>query len=178
MKHKKTDKDATKQSTISEAKNVKVLKVIQEKDSRVSKQKEAYIQNLKNGVTRLQATEAIGVCTTTVWNWRQADKEFSDNEKEALESRIQVVEDALYQSATGKEGKAKIIAQIFWLKNRGKNWKDKQDITFTAPKEVKQNTFVRAGEEPVIEEEKPGDKNIDDIKLPVDPKPETVAKTE
>lgn len=78
-------------------------------------------------------------------------------EKEALESRIQVVEDALFLSATGKEGKAKIIAQIFWLKNRGENWKDKQDITFIAPKEVKQNNFIQAGEAPVIEEEKSED---------------------
>ena len=124
--------------------------------------KESYIQSLKNGTTRTAAEEAAGVSHVTIWEWKQKDKAFANAIESALESRIQVVEDALYQSATGKEGKAKIIAQIFWLKNRGKNWKDKQDIEFTAPKEVKQNTFIQAGEAPKIieeesEEESPGD---------------------
>ena len=124
------------------------------KDMKRIKQKEAFIQSLKNGCTHKDSAEAIGVGTTTIWNWRQDDKAFDKACEAALDSRIKIVEDALYQSATGKEGKAKIIAQIFWLKNRGKNWKDKQDIEFTAPKEVRQNTFIQAGQPPkVIEEE-------------------------
>lgn len=145
MKDKKTDKDDTKQTTNSKAKDMKELKRIN--------QKKAFIKSLKQGTTHIEAAEAAGVAYITIWTWKQSDKDFAKACESALESRIKIVEDALFQSATGKEGKAKIIAQIFWLKNRGKNWKDKQDIEFTAPKEVKQNTFVQAGKEPVIEEE-------------------------
>ena len=143
--------------------------------------KEAFILSLKRGSTHKEAQEACGVKSyVTIWNWKQKDKEFAKNIESALESRIKIVEDALYQSATGKEGKAKIIAQIFWLKNRGKNWKDKQDITFIAPKEVKQNTFVQAGEEPVIEEEVTEKANDKKNKLAAevitDSKPKTIDK--
>jgi len=120
-----------------------------------TEQKKAFIQSIKRGSTHAEAAKAANTVYRTVWDWKQEDKEFAKDIETALESRIKIVEDALYESATGKEGKAKIIAQIFWLKNRGKNWKDKQDITFTAPKEVKQNTFIQAGEEPKIIEEEP-----------------------
>ena len=143
-KDNKTDKNNTKQSS-TETRNINNLNRI--------KQKAVFIKSLKAGTTHKEASEAAGVAYITVWTWKQQDKEFAKACEAALESRIKIVEDALYQSATGKEGKAKIIAQIFWLKNRGKNWKDKQDIEFTAPKEVKQNTFVQAGKEPVIKEE-------------------------
>ena len=167
MEDNKTDKNNKKQSLVIEAKDVRELKRI--------KQKESFVQSLKNGSTHIEAAKAAGIGETSIWNWRQDDKDFAKACESALESRIKIVEDALFLSATGKEGKAKIIAQIFWLKNRGHNWKDKQDITFIAPKEVKQNTFIQAGEEPVIEEEAqeeaPGD--TQDEKKPVtDTKPQ------
>jgi len=116
--------------------------------------KATYIKNLKNGCTRQDSAIAAGVSDVTIWNWKNKDEAFSKAIDTALESRIQVVEDALYKSATeGVNGKNMVIAQIFWLKNRGKNWKDKQDIEFTVPKIVKQNTFIQAGEAPKIEEE-------------------------
>lgn len=118
------------------------------------KAKEVYLLSLKNGETHKEATLATGYDNTTIWDWRQKDKQFALDILSALDSRIKVVEDALYATATGKEGKAKVIAQIFWLKNRGKNWKDKQDVTFIAPTIVKINTFIQAGEEPKIIEEK------------------------
>ena len=111
-------------------------------------QKEAYLLSLSLGTTRQEAAEAAGISVTAVWKWRRKDKEF------AQRGRIQVVEDALFKSATGGAGKNNVVAQIFWLKNRGKNWKDKQDIEFSVPKIVKQTAFVQAGKEPVIKEEK------------------------
>lgn len=123
------------------------------KETLRKKAKEVYLLSLKQGSSHKEATEATGYDVTTIWDWRQKDKQFSLDILSALDSRIKVVEDALYATATGKEGKAKVIAQIFWLKNRGKNWKDKQDVTFIAPTIVKQNTFIQAGEEPKVIEE-------------------------
>lgn len=135
------------------AKDTKVTKDKNKKIDPHFKKKQAYIQSLKNGSSRVDASEACKAGVTTIWEWKRDDKQFASDIESALEGRIQVVEDALYQSATGKEGKAKIIAQIFWLKNRGKNWKDKQDIEFKAPVIVKQNTFIQAGEAPKVVEE-------------------------
>ena len=123
------------------------------KQSKQKLKKSVYVQSLKSGNTCKQAASDADAGVTTIWEWKQVDKQFSNNIDSALESRIQVVEDALFNTATGKEGKAKVIAQIFWLKNRGKNWKDKQDITFIAPQIVRQNSFIQAGEAPKIEEE-------------------------
>jgi len=135
-------------------------------DIQLASQKLAYLQSLSNGVSRLESAQAAGVCTTTVWNWRKRDENFVIQEEAALNSRIQVVEDALYRAATaGVGGKTMVIAQIFWLKNRGKNWKDKSDVEFIVPKVVKQNTFIQAGEEPKIveEEEEEADKNLSEV---------------
>ena len=118
--------------------------------------KEAYIKSLKNGCTRAEAGEASGASHVTIWNWKNKDPAFSKAIDTALEARIQVVEDALFNAATkGSKGKNMVIAQIFYLKNRGKGqWKDKQEMEFIIPKIVKQNTFIQAGEEPkIIEEE-------------------------
>ena len=129
------------------------------------KQKEAYIQSLKNGTSRVEAAEAAGICTTTVWNWRKRDEQFQKDEEEALESRITIVEDALLNNAVGKgeytnkEGKkiidrGNVIAQIFYLKNRGKDkWKDKQEVEFKVPDTIRIKAFIQAGAEPVIKEE-------------------------
>ena len=117
-------------------------------------QKEAYLLSLSLGTTRQEAAEAAGISVTAVWKWRRKDKEFAQREEDTLLGRIQVVEDALFKSATGGAGKNNVVAQIFWLKNRGKNWKDKQELEFSVPKIVKQTAFVQAGKEPVIKEEK------------------------
>jgi len=126
--------------------------------------KENYVLSLKNGATRQASAIAVGVSDVTIWNWKNQDKEFSKAIDSALESRIQVVEDALYQNAILTTGqKTNVVAQIFWLKNRGKNWKDKGELEITIPKVVKQNTFIQAGEEPkIIEEPEEIEENKDD----------------
>ena len=136
-------------------------------------QKKAYIQSLKGGASRKDSAKACGVGTTCIWNWIQKDKAFASEVSSALITRVEVVEDSLFKNATGhvrmKDGKVlkdedgnvvmtqgQVIAQIFYLKNRGQGrWRDKQDIEFVAPKIVKRNTFIQAGEEPVIKEEEP-----------------------
>lgn len=131
-----------------------------------NKQKECYLQSLSNGSTRAAATEAANTCTSTVWNWRQRDEEFKKAEQIALESRVDVVVDELYLNAAGEEYKDKVgnkhkrrgnvIAQIFYLKNRGKGkWKDKSEIEIQEIKTIKIKAFIQAGAEPVIEEEEP-----------------------
>ena len=128
------------------------------------RQKEAYIQSLKNGSTREAAAEAANTCTSTVWNWRQRDEEFAKAEQVALESRIEVVVDALYQNAAGqeytdKEGKKRrkswnVIAQIFYAKNRGKGkWTDKHEVEIRDIKTINIKHFIQAGKPPVIKEE-------------------------
>jgi len=136
-------------------------------------QKEAYLQSLKNGSTRVEAAEKAETCTTTVWNWRQRDDEFKKAEQAALEDRIAIVEDALYKNASGGETKdndgkkisrrGNIIAQIFWLKNRGKGkWKEKSEVDVNEIKTIKVKAFIQAGEEPVIEEEEDPEKEINE----------------
>ena len=156
----------------TKTKHQKVSNIKSPSPEMLASQKKAYLESLKNGVSRLESAEAAGVCTTTVWNWRKRDENFAIQEENALTERIQVVEDALYKAATsGVGGKTMVIAQIFWLKNRGKNWKDKSDVEFIVPKVVKQNTFIQAGEAPkIIEEEIEGieevtevDKNLSEV---------------
>ncbi len=85
-------------------------------------QKEAFIKNLKAGVTIKDASTAAGIDRTTVWLWRKKWKSFNNKVLAIIDSRTQTVEDALYASAT----KGNVAAQIFWLKNRAKDrWKDK-----------------------------------------------------
>ena len=120
-------------------------------------QKEIYIQSLRNGVKSIIACRAAGLSRSYVWWERQRDPEFNKQVEEALESRTEIVEDALYMNAIGTFfDKANVLAQIFWLKNRGKGkWKDKQEMEVIIPKTVYVKAFIQAGEEPVIKEEDP-----------------------
>ena len=141
------------------------------KETNVIKTKRAYISSLSKGVTRKEAAKAAGVSCYTIWNWAKQDKEFSNEIENALESRIKTVEDALFRLAAGnkriKDGKelkdidgntqmtqGNVIAQIFYLKNRGKDkWKDKQELEVKVPDTIRIKHFIQAGKEPVIKEE-------------------------
>ena len=120
------------------------------KDTIVMKRKESYIESLINGTTRKEASEAAGVCTTTIWNWRKDDQEFAKAVEVALEERIQIAEDSLYENVK----KGNVIAQIFWLKNRAsKRWRDKQELEVVMPKVIHEVHFIQSGLPPVIKEE-------------------------
>ena len=135
------------------------------KENLTKKIKEAYILSLKAGTTRAKAAEAANVDVSTIWQWAKDDEQFAKDIEIALESRINVVVDALYSNAIGRgeytnsEGKkivdrGNVIAQIFWTKNRGKGkWRDKQEVDLKVPDTINIKHFIQAGKEPVIKEE-------------------------
>jgi len=88
------------------------------------KKTEAILESLKAGTSFTKACKAAEVDTSTFWLWRQADKRLNEKVLEVLDSRTQIVEDALFKSALG----GNITAQIFWLKNRAPDrWKDRYE---------------------------------------------------
>ena len=124
------------------------------KEEITKKTKEAYIESLRQGTTRAEAAEAAKTTTTTIWRWAKEDEEFAKAVEIALESRITVVEDALYKDATSESGNQRTIAKIFWLKNRGRGkWRDKQDIEVVMPKVIHEVHYIQSGKPPVIAEE-------------------------
>jgi len=92
------------------------------------KRKEGFLESLDNGVSILKASKGAGVDYSTIWRWRRDDSEFDEKITAIMDSRIMIVEDALFLNAA----KGNLGAQIFWLKNRsGGRWKDKteEDVT-------------------------------------------------
>ena len=88
------------------------------------KRKEGFLKNLDGGVSVLKASKTAGIAYMTIWRWRKEDPEFDAAIGAIMESRIMIVEDALYLNAA----KGNLGAQIFWLKNRsGGRWKDKTE---------------------------------------------------
>lgn len=101
-----------------------------------NKIKNAVLESLKNGVSITKACEAANVAVSTFWIWRNEDEEFNNQVLEAKDSRVDIVEDELFentQSIKDKDGKivqrGNVLAQIFFLKNRSRGrWKDRQEI--------------------------------------------------
>jgi len=102
-------------------------------ESRKKEQKEAFLKSLKAGTSITKASEAAGIDYSTIWLWRKKSKVFNNQVNAILDSRTQIVEDALYTNALKKN----VVAQIFWLKNRGKGrWKDKFEHEVTEKKVI------------------------------------------
>ena len=92
------------------------------------RRKEGFLESLDNGVSVLKASKAAGIAYKTIWRWRKDDPDFDAEILSIQDSRIMIVEDALFLNAA----KGNLGAQIFWLKNRsGGRWKDKteEDVT-------------------------------------------------
>lgn len=86
------------------------------------KRKESFLKNIDGGVSILKASKAAGIAYCTIWRWRKEDPEFDAAIMAIQDSRIMIVEDALFLNAA----KGNLGAQIFWLKNRSNGrWKDK-----------------------------------------------------
>jgi hypothetical protein len=86
------------------------------------KRQEGFLTSLEGGVSILKASKAAGIDYKTIWNWRKDDEEFDNKVTAILDSRIMIVEDALFLNAA----KGNVIAQIFWLKNRSNGrWRDR-----------------------------------------------------
>lgn len=117
-----------------------------------NEQKRVFIKCIEGGNSIALSCRASGLSRSFIYAERKKDTDFGKQVELAVESRIIVVEDALLKSA--KNGNT--IAQIFWLKNRGKGkWREKQEVEVTMPKVVNKKVFIQAGEEPVIKEEEP-----------------------
>jgi len=87
-------------------------------------QKKLFMESLENGTTITKACKAANVSRYAIWRWRKQSKIFDQQVTEILNSRTQTVEDALFSTAIS----GNVTAQIFWLKNRGKErWKDKYE---------------------------------------------------
>lgn len=89
------------------------------------KEKAAVVATLQAGGTFEMAAQAASIDRSTVWQWRQDDPQFMADCERALNSRIRIVEDALYAKAVG----GNTTAAIFWLCNRvPERWRHVQNI--------------------------------------------------
>ena len=87
------------------------------------------IKNIENGHTIAHSCELAGVNRGNYYCFLKRDKELKELHDHVLESRTQIVEDALFQSAI----KGNTAAQIFWLKNRASHrWKEKVEVKSNA----------------------------------------------
>ena len=87
--------------------------------------KSAIVESLKNGVSLVSAIAAADAKHSTVYDWLDDDKEFCSAVHAAKNSRVNIVEDALYKKAI--EGN--VVAQIFYLCNRmPEKWKNVQKV--------------------------------------------------
>lgn len=117
-----------------------------------NEQKRVFLKCVAGGSSIALSCRASGLGRTFIYKERKLKTKFGEQIELAIESRIIVVEDALLKNAK----KGNIIAQIFWLKNRGKGkWSDKQELDVKVPDVIRVKAFIQAGEEPVIKEEEP-----------------------
>lgn len=101
----------------------------------------------RDGLTDEQIAKNIGIATSTFYEWKKKELEFSEALKKGKEVIDFEVENALLKRALGYEYEEEIYengiltkkvkkqvapdttAQIFWLKNRQvKKWRDKVEI--------------------------------------------------
>ena len=104
------------------------------------KRQKDFLKNLEGGVSVLKASKAADIDYKTIWRWRKDSKEFDNEVTAILDSRIMIVEDALFLNAV----KGNLGAQIFWLINRSQGrWKNKfeADIDLTLKKGIDFDEF-------------------------------------
>ena len=104
------------------------------------KRQDRFLKSLEGGVSVLKASKAADIDYKTIWRWRKDDDEFNIKVMSILDSRIMIVEDALFLNAA----KGNLGAQIFWLKNRNrKRWKDRfpEDINLNVEGGLEFNEF-------------------------------------
>ena len=104
------------------------------------KRQERFLKSLEGGVSVLKASKAADIDYKTIWRWRKDDEEFNIKVMSILDSRIMIVEDALFLNAA----KGNLGAQIFWLINRSQGrWKNKfpEDINLNVKGGLEFNEF-------------------------------------
>ena len=89
------------------------------------KKLKAIFKSLKGGTSISQACKAASVDVSTLWEWRRANERLDEKIHRIIESRIQMVEDALFKSAVD----GNVTAQLAFLFNRDpKRWADKRAL--------------------------------------------------
>lgn len=89
---------------------------------------------LRDGKTRQQVAETLGISYQTLRNWDKKYPEFAEAVKIGAQQADDQVVSALFKNAIGytKNGHyypPNITAQIFWLKNRQpEDWRDKREF--------------------------------------------------
>ena len=104
------------------------------------KRQDSFLKSLEGGVSVLKASKAADIDYKTIWRWRKEDEEFNIEVMAILDSRIMIVEDALFLNAA----KGNLGAQVFYLKNRARDrWKDKfpEDINLNVKGGLEFNEF-------------------------------------
>ena len=110
----------------------------------------------RDGLTDKQIAYNLGIAMSTLQEYKNKHKEFSETLKRGKEVVDREVENALYKSAVGyryteqavtnkgdivtieKLEKPNTTAMIFWLKNRKpQEWRDKQDVNHSGEIGVK-----------------------------------------
>jgi len=74
------------------------------------------LSNLKHGCSIQSSCDAAGITPVSFWRWRQNSNKLESIVNAIMDSRTQIVEDALYNNAI----KGNTNAQIFWLTNKNK----------------------------------------------------------
>lgn len=84
------------------------------------------LQSLRKGSTFVGACDGAGIDVATFWRWRKKSKRLDDLAHAIVESRVQIVEDALYKSAVFE---GSVPAQMFFLTRRASDrWPDQKLI--------------------------------------------------
>ncbi|HMM98533.1 MAG TPA: hypothetical protein PKC99_05965 [Anaerolineales bacterium] len=82
------------------------------------------LEGISNGNTMTYMCNLLDITRMTEWNYRQTHPEYARRLSEALERRVEVVEDALFAKAVSGD----VVAQKFFLTNRsGKQWRNIQE---------------------------------------------------
>lgn len=88
------------------------------------KKKEAYLDAIRDGLTKSEAAKNIGVDRSTIWAHTKDDPAFADAISDAELDACEKVENALFQACL----KLNITAIIFFLTNRSPDrWKDRRN---------------------------------------------------
>ena len=86
------------------------------------KQLRAIIKSIRRGSSIVAACVAVKIDPSTLWEWRKRNNRLNELINNVIDSRIQMVEDALFKKAI--EGD--VGAQRLFLTNRApERWKDK-----------------------------------------------------
>lgn len=92
------------------------------------RQMRAVFKSIKAGVSIVQACKAANIDPSTLWDWRQKSQRLDNLIYKIVDSRIQIVEDALFKKAA--EGNVK-ACEMFLCNRSGGKWKTTQGINNT-----------------------------------------------